>query len=58
MSNDVLILVLALATIVIVAAVAIWQRGRVARLKGDPRRSSFTQNHGGPPRPNRPGTEH
>lgn len=58
MSNDVLIPLLAVVTIVAVAAFAIWQRGRVAQSKNDSRRSSFTQNHGEAPRPNRPGTDH
>ncbi|WP_430912924.1 hypothetical protein [Methylobacterium sp. sgz302541] len=58
MNNEVLILVLALATFVAVAAFALWQRGRVAAAKGDPRRSAFTRDHGEAPRPNRPGTEH
>lgn len=58
MSNDVLIPLLAIVTIVLVAAFAIWQRGRVAQAKNDPRRSNFTQAHGGEPRPNRPGTDH
>lgn len=58
MSNDVLIPLLAIMTIVLVAGFAIWQRGRVAQSKNDPRRSAFTQAHGDAPRPNRPGTEH
>jgi hypothetical protein len=58
MDNEVLILVLALATFALVAVVAIWQRGRVAKLKKDPERSAFVDNHGTAPRPNRPGTEH
>ncbi|WP_200943167.1 hypothetical protein [Methylobacterium sp. Leaf123] len=58
MSNDVLIPLLAIVTIVLVAAFAIWQRGRVAQSKNDPRRSAFTEAHGEAPRPNRPGTEH
>lgn len=58
MSNDVLIPLLAVFTIVAVAAFAIWQRGRVAQSKNDTRRSSFTQVHGEAPRPNRPGTDH
>ena len=58
MSNEVLIPLLAIFTIVAVAAFAIWQRGRVAQSKKDPQRSSFTQQHGEAPRANRPGTEH
>ncbi|WP_336486522.1 hypothetical protein [Methylobacterium nigriterrae] len=58
MDNEILIIVLAVATLVIVVGFALWQRSRVAAAKGDPRRSSFTEQHGGPARPNRPGTEH
>ncbi|GJD83753.1 hypothetical protein HPGCJGGD_1624 [Methylobacterium haplocladii] len=58
MSNDVLIPLLAIFTIVAVAAFAIWQRGRVAKAKNQPERSAFTQQHGEAPRQNRPGTEH
>lgn len=58
MSNDVLIPLLAIVTIVLVAGFAIWQRGRVAQSKRDPHRSAFTQAHGDAPRSNRPGTEH
>ena len=58
MSNDLLIPLLAVFTIVAIAAFAIWQRGRVAKSKNDPRRSSFTEQHGEAPRGNRPGTEH
>ncbi|WP_191970057.1 hypothetical protein [Methylobacterium planeticum] len=58
MDNSILIIVLALATLVIVAGVALWQRSRVAAAKGDPGRSAFTEHHGGAPRQNRPGTEH
>ncbi|MFF8798853.1 MULTISPECIES: hypothetical protein [Methylobacteriaceae] len=58
MSNDVLIPLLAVFTIVAVAGFAIWQRGRVAQSKNDPHRSNFTQTHGEAPRPNRPGTDH
>ncbi|WP_193763280.1 hypothetical protein [Methylorubrum sp. Q1] len=58
MSNDVLIPLLAIVTIVLVAAFAVWQRARVAQSKNDPNRSAFTQAHGEAPRPNRPGTEH
>jgi hypothetical protein len=56
--NDYLIIFLAVATLAIVLVVAGIFRRRVAQSKGDPRRSSFTEHHGGPPRPNRPGTEH
>jgi hypothetical protein len=58
MDNNILIIVLALATLIIVAGVAMWQRARVAQAKGDPGRSSFTEQHGGAPRQNRAGTEH
>ena len=37
MDNEVLILVLALATFALVIGVAMWQRRRVAALKKDPR---------------------
>ncbi|MEA1832970.1 hypothetical protein U8607_12850 [Methylobacterium durans] len=58
MDNNILIIVLAVATLVIGIGFAMWQRSRVAASKNDPRRSSFTQQHGAEPRPNRPGTEH
>lgn len=58
MNNEMLILVLALATLSIVIAAALVMRARVAKSKGDPKRSSFTEQHGEKPRPNRPGTEH
>lgn len=58
MDNEVLILVLALATLGIVIGVTLWSRARVAAAKNDPQRSAFTEHHGGAPRPNRPGTEH
>lgn len=56
--NDYLVIILAVATLAIVILAAGTLRRRVAQAKGDPRRSSFTDQHGGPPRPNRPGTEH
>ncbi|GJD43891.1 hypothetical protein AFCDBAGC_1752 [Methylobacterium cerastii] len=58
MSNDVLIPVLAIGTIVVATVIAVWQRTRVAQKKHDPSRSAFVANHGEAPRPNRPGTEH
>ncbi|MER2265516.1 hypothetical protein [Methylobacterium oxalidis] len=58
MDNNLLIIVLAVATLALVIGFALWQRARVANAKNDPRRSSFTEQHGGAPRPNRPGTEH
>ncbi|WP_375408968.1 hypothetical protein [uncultured Methylobacterium sp.] len=58
MNSESLILVLALATLAIVIAAALWMRARVANAKNDPERSAFTETHGGTPRPNRPGTEH
>ena len=57
-SNEYLIIGLAVSTLVIVLVVASVMRGRVAKSKGDTERSSFTQNHGEPPRQNRPGTDH
>lgn len=58
MNNEVLILVLALATLGIVIGVALWQRGHVAAKKNSPDRSAFVRDHGDAPRQNRPGTEH
>ncbi|MDR7038222.1 MULTISPECIES: hypothetical protein [Methylobacterium] len=58
MDNNLLIIVLAVATLAIVIGVALWQRARVAASKKDPQRSAFTEQHGAAPRPNRPGTEH
>ena len=58
MSNDILIPLLAVVTLVLAGGFALWQRGRVAKSKGDPARSSFTQAHGDAPRPNQPGTRH
>ncbi|MCE4226650.1 hypothetical protein HCU64_23185 [Methylobacterium sp. C25] len=58
MDNSILIIVLAIATLIIVVVVASVMRGRVAKAKGDPDRSSFTKHHGEAPRPNRPGTDH
>ena len=58
MNSESLILVLAIATLAIVIAVALWMRARVANAKNDPQRSAFTETHGGTPRQNRPGTEH
>ncbi|WP_375463800.1 hypothetical protein [uncultured Methylobacterium sp.] len=57
-SNEYLIIGLAVTTLVIVILAATVLRGRVAKSKGDTARSSFTENHGEAPRPNRPGTEH
>ncbi|MCE4225009.1 hypothetical protein HCU64_14705 [Methylobacterium sp. C25] len=58
MDNSILIIALAITTLVIVVVVAAVMRGRVAKAKGDPERSSFTKQHGEPPRQNRPGTDH
>ncbi|GEP07485.1 hypothetical protein [Methylobacterium oxalidis] len=58
MNNEILIIVLAVATLALVIGAALWMRARVAQSKGDPKRSAFTQRHGEAPRPNRPGTEH
>jgi hypothetical protein len=56
--NGSLIITLALITLVIGVAVALVMRIRVAQKKGDPERSALVRDHGGAPRPNRPGTEH
>jgi hypothetical protein len=56
--NSQLIIVLALLTLTIGVAAGLVMRIRVAQKKGDPARSSFVRDHGGAPRPNRPGTEH
>lgn len=56
MSNSALIIVLAVVTLVIAVGFAMWQRGRNQRAKETGERSSFTRDHGDPPRPNRPGT--
>ena len=53
-----LIFGLAITTIGLVLAFAIWQRSRVAVAKGDPVRSAFVEGHGETPRSNRPGTDH
>ena len=53
-----LIITLALVTLVVVVAVGLVMRIRVAQKKGDPARSSFVQHHGETPRQNMPGTEH
>lgn len=56
--NEFLIIGLAIATLAIVIVVASVMRGKVAKSKGDPERSAFTETHGEAPRKNRPGTEH
>ena len=56
--NEYLIIGLAVSTLVIVLIAAAVMRARVAKAKGDPARSSFTETHGEAPRQNRPGTEH
>ncbi|TXM94739.1 hypothetical protein FV232_28035 [Methylobacterium sp. WL30] len=56
--NEYLIAGLAIMTLMVVIVVASVLRGRVAKSKGDPERSSFVKDHGEAPRPNRPGTEH
>ncbi|GLS46975.1 hypothetical protein [Methylobacterium brachythecii] len=58
MDNSILIIALAIATLVIIAVVASVMRGRVAKAKGDPDRSSFTKHHGETPRYNKPGPDH
>lgn len=58
MDNSILIIALAITTLLVVIVVASVMRGRVAKSKGDPERSSFTKQHGAEPRPNRPGTDH
>ena len=58
MDNNILIIVLAVATLAIGIGAALYFRVRVAKSKGDPERSSFVEDHGEKARPNRPGTEH
>lgn len=57
MNSDVLIIVLAVATLVLVAVVAMTFRARVAKQKRDGTRSAFTEAHGEAPRAPRPGTD-
>lgn len=52
------LLVLGLGTLGTLWVLAAAARKQVADLKGDPARSTIIRDHGGPPRPNRPGTEH
>ncbi|MDP4024191.1 hypothetical protein Q8W71_16300 [Methylobacterium sp. NEAU 140] len=58
MSDGIPLLILALGTLGGVWFLAAAARKQVAELKGDPKRSSIIHDHGGPPRPNMPGTEH
>ncbi|GBU17634.1 MULTISPECIES: hypothetical protein [Methylobacterium] len=58
MQDQYLIFGLALATLLIAGVVLLVMRARVAAKKNSPDRSAFVEHHGGPPRPNRPGTEH
>ena len=58
MDNNILIIVLAVATLGIAIGAALYFRARVAKSKGDLARSSFVKDHGEEARPNRPGTEH
>ncbi|WP_204262804.1 hypothetical protein [Methylobacterium sp. BTF04] len=58
MSNGYPLLILALGTLGGILFLAIGARKQVADLKNDPARSNIIKDHGGPPRPNRPGTEH
>ncbi|WP_197030978.1 hypothetical protein [Methylobacterium sp. 10] len=52
------LLFLALGTLGGILFLALGARKQLADLKGDPERSNFVKDHGGPPRPNMPGTEH
>ncbi len=58
MQDQSLIFGLALATFAVAIAALLVMRARVAARKKSPERSAFVETHGGPPRPNRPGTEH
>ena len=58
MQDQYLIFGLALATFALVIGALLVMRARVAARKKTPERSAFVETHGGPPRPNRPGTEH
>ncbi|MCJ2034263.1 hypothetical protein [Methylobacterium sp. J-068] len=58
MQDQYLIFGLALATFAIAIAVLLVMRARIAAKKKTPERSAFLDTHGGPPRKNRPGTEH
>lgn len=58
MSDGIPLLFLGLGTIGALWFLAAAARKQVADSKGDPVRSNFIDGHGGPPRPNRPGTEH
>ncbi|MEH3148730.1 MAG: hypothetical protein PGN34_26180 [Methylobacterium frigidaeris] len=51
MGDSGLIYMLAFATFALVAIVLIWQRVRVHRAKVTGEHSTFTEHHGGPPRP-------
>ena len=46
MHGDTLIPVLAIGTIVVATAIAVWQRTRVAAHKHDPKRSAIISGHG------------
>ncbi|MDB5645822.1 hypothetical protein [Methylobacterium sp.] len=58
MSSGYPLLILALGTLGGIGFLALAARNQVADLKGDPERSNLIKDHGGPPRPNMPGTEH
>ena len=58
MQDQSLIFGLALATFALAIAALLVMRARVAARKKTSERSAFLDTHGGPPRPNRPGTEH
>ena len=51
MGDSGLIYMLAFTTFILVIGVLIWQRTRVERAKRTGERSTFTDHHGGPPRP-------
>ncbi len=58
MSNGYPLLFLAFGTIGALWFLGAAARKQVADLKNHPARSSVIRDHGGPPRPNMPGTEH
>lgn len=58
MQDQYLIFGLALATFALALGALLVMRARVAAKKKSPERSAFVDQHGGPPRPNSPGTEH
>lgn len=58
MGSGITLLILGLGTLGSAFVLALIARKQVADLKGDPKRSAFIKEHGGPPRENMPGTEH